>query len=82
LEPTEPAKEWLARVGYDPLYGARPLKRLIQREIENPLSLHILEGKFMDGDTIKIDEVDDGLAFEKVNVPSPAASSEPATASR
>jgi ATP-dependent Clp protease ATP-binding subunit ClpB len=72
LDPTENAKDWLARTGYDPMYGARPLKRLIQREIENPLSLQILEGNFVDGDTIIIDEGDDGLVFGKgTAIPSP-----------
>jgi ATP-dependent Clp protease ATP-binding subunit ClpB len=65
LEPNEEAKEWLSREGYDPLYGARPLKRLIQREIENPLSLQMLEGKFADGDTILIGVEDDDLTFAK-----------------
>ena len=65
LEPTPAAMEWLAQSGYDPMYGARPLKRVIQREIENTLSLHMLEGRFQDGDRIKIDVVDDELVFEK-----------------
>lgn len=65
LEPTEAAKVWLSTEGYDPLYGARPLKRLIQREIENPLSLQMLEGKFKDGDTIVIDVADGELVFSK-----------------
>jgi ATP-dependent Clp protease ATP-binding subunit ClpA len=71
LEPNEDAKEWLSREGYDPLYGARPLKRLIQREIENPLSLKILEGEFADGDTILIDVVDDDLNFVNITKPAP-----------
>ena len=65
LEPTDAAKDWLSTEGYDPLYGARPLKRLIQREIENPLSLQVLEGKFADGDTIIINVGEDELLFEK-----------------
>ncbi len=55
LVATEAAEEWLAETGYDPMYGARPLKRLIQKEIENPLSLHILQGDFMDGDAELVD---------------------------
>ena len=55
LELTGRAREHLARIGYDPSFGARPLKRAIQREIENPLALQILEGKFKEGDTIKAD---------------------------
>ncbi|MBX9687761.1 MAG: ATP-dependent chaperone ClpB [Candidatus Obscuribacterales bacterium] len=66
LEPTEAASDWLARAGYDPMYGARPLKRVIQREIENTLSLEMLEGKFNDGDRIKIDVEDDELVFSRV----------------
>src|SRR6202020_2423754 len=58
LLPTEAARDLLARTGYDPSFGARPLKRLIQKEIENPLALKLLEGEFKDGDTIVVD-VDD-----------------------
>ncbi len=67
LVATEAAEEWLAKTGYDPMYGARPLKRLIQKEIENPLSLHILQGDFMDGDAITVDASMDGhgLTFKK-----------------
>ena len=65
LNLTEDARDWLARTGYDPVYGARPLKRLIQKDIENPLSLEILKGSFSDGDTIKIDSAGDGLKFFK-----------------
>jgi ATP-dependent Clp protease ATP-binding subunit ClpB len=67
LTATEGAEEWLAKTGYDPMYGARPLKRLIQKEIENPLSLHILQGDFMDGDTITVEAAPDGhgLTFRK-----------------
>ncbi len=55
IELTDRAKEHLARLGYDPAYGARPLKRLLQKEVENPLALRILEGKFKEGDTVKAD---------------------------
>jgi ATP-dependent Clp protease ATP-binding subunit ClpA len=65
LQVTDAATDWLARTGYDPVYGARPLKRLIQKDIENPLSLEILKGNFSDGDTIKIDSEGDGLKFVK-----------------
>jgi ATP-dependent Clp protease ATP-binding subunit ClpB len=65
LNVTDAAADWLARTGYDPIYGARPLKRLIQKDIENPLSLEILKGTFTDGDTIKIDLGDDTLKFVK-----------------
>jgi ATP-dependent Clp protease ATP-binding subunit ClpB len=62
---TEDAKEWLARRGYDPIYGARPLRRLIQKEIENPLSTRLLSGEFADGDNILVDSDDDKMLFKK-----------------
>jgi len=62
---TEKAKTFLGREGYDPAYGARPLKRVIQREILDPLSLDILDGKFAEGDTITADAEDDHLVFRK-----------------
>ena len=63
LELTEAAKALLAREGYDPVYGARPLKRVIQRDLLNPLSLDILEGKFREGQTIKVHEKNGKLEF-------------------
>jgi len=66
LELTDAAKELLAEQGWDPTYGARPLKRAIQRSLENPLALRLLEGEFADGDTIRVDEAGGGLAFERV----------------
>ena len=78
LELGAAAADWLARTGYDPMYGARPLKRLIQRDIENPLSMEILEGNFVDGDTIAVDVAPDGegLVFHKT-ASAPAESTEP-----
>ncbi|MEI9477969.1 MAG: ATP-dependent chaperone ClpB [Deltaproteobacteria bacterium] len=55
LKMTEKAKEWLAKKGFDPAYGARPLKRVIQKEIQDQLALKLLEGKFKEGDTIAAD---------------------------
>jgi ATP-dependent Clp protease ATP-binding subunit ClpB len=55
LELTDTAKTHLVQVGYDPAYGARPLKRAIQREIENPLGRLLLEGKVHDGQMVKVD---------------------------
>ncbi len=55
LQVTDKAREYLAREGFDPQYGARPLKRSIQRHIQDPLALMLLAGKFQDGDTVKID---------------------------
>jgi ATP-dependent Clp protease ATP-binding subunit ClpB len=66
LELTDAAKEALADAGWDPAYGARPLKRAIQRLVENPLALRLLEGDFGDGDTIRIDAHGDELVFTKV----------------
>ncbi|MBE7703276.1 MAG: ATP-dependent chaperone ClpB [Cyanobacteria bacterium SIG28] len=65
-EITEDAKEFLATRGFNPIYGARPLKRVIRQLVENPLSKLILAQKFIDGDTIKIDLINDELVFEKV----------------
>ena len=65
LEISPAAREWLANAGYDPEFGARPLKRVIQREVQDPLALKILSGVFREGDTIKIDLVGGVLSFEK-----------------
>jgi ATP-dependent Clp protease ATP-binding subunit ClpB len=66
LELTDAAKETLAEAGWDPAYGARPLKRAIQRLVENPLALRLLEGDFADGDTIRVDAEDGEISFKKV----------------
>jgi ATP-dependent Clp protease ATP-binding subunit ClpB len=66
LEVSEAAREYLAQAGYDPDFGARPLKRAIQRELQDPLALHILSGDFHDGDTIRVDRGSDGLTFTPV----------------
>jgi ATP-dependent Clp protease ATP-binding subunit ClpB len=63
LEITDRAKALLADKGYDPVYGARPLKRTIQRLIQDPLAVKILEGEFKEGDRVKIDAGDDALVF-------------------
>lgn len=64
LEVTDKAEEFLAQEGYDPVYGARPLKRAIQRSLLDPLSLELLEGRFKDGDTIKVTSADGHLKFK------------------
>ncbi len=66
LEVTAAAKEYLAEVGYDPDFGARPLKRAIQRELQDPLAIKILAGEFKEGDTIRVDRGPDGLTFTAV----------------
>ena len=63
LELSDAAKARIAREGYDPVYGARPLKRAIQKEILDPLSLQILEGKFHEGQTIRVDVKTGAMTF-------------------
>jgi ATP-dependent Clp protease ATP-binding subunit ClpB len=57
------AKEWLGKKGYDPAYGARPLKRAIQKYVQDPLAEMLLEGKVHDGDKVEISASKDGLMF-------------------
>jgi ATP-dependent Clp protease ATP-binding subunit ClpB len=63
---TEEAKDYLAEVGYDPVFGARPLKRVIQREIENPIATKLLENEFLPGDRILVDVANERLIFRKI----------------
>jgi ATP-dependent Clp protease ATP-binding subunit ClpB len=63
LELSDRAKAFIVREGYDPVYGARPLKRVIQKQILDPLSLDILDGKFHDGQVIRVDATSSGLTF-------------------
>jgi ATP-dependent Clp protease ATP-binding subunit ClpB len=73
LELTDAAKEQLVEAGWDPTYGARPLKRAIQRLVENPLALRLLEGEFGEGDTVRVDAEDGELVFAKAPTAEPAA---------
>jgi ATP-dependent Clp protease ATP-binding subunit ClpB len=73
MELTDAAKEFLAEAGWDPTYGARPLKRAIQRLVENPLAMRLLDNEFGDGDTVLVDVRDGELVFEKARVAEPAA---------
>jgi ATP-dependent Clp protease ATP-binding subunit ClpB len=66
LELTDEAKEVIAEAGWDPTYGARPLKRALQRLVENPLALRLLEGEFGEGDTVRVDARGGELTFEKL----------------
>jgi ATP-dependent Clp protease ATP-binding subunit ClpB len=66
IEVTPEAKALLAAEGYDPVYGARPLKRVIQRRLQNPIALELLEGNFHEGDTIRVKRKGDELRFERV----------------
>ena len=54
LDLTDAAMRWLGRVGYDPVYGARPLKRVIQRSLQNPMATLLLEGRIKDGETVEV----------------------------
>jgi ATP-dependent Clp protease ATP-binding subunit ClpB len=65
VELTEAAKAYLVSEGYDPLYGARPLKRTIQRQVLDPLAMRVLEGEFREGDRVTADVGDRGLRFVK-----------------
>ena len=65
IEITDAFMDRLAAVGYDPVYGARPLKRAIQQELENPLAQRILSGEFVPGDTIRVDVAGEGSTFSK-----------------
>jgi ATP-dependent Clp protease ATP-binding subunit ClpB len=60
LAATDGAKDWLARAGYDPDLGARPLRRVLQRSVEDPLALTLLKGGYSDGDTVTVDVAPDG----------------------
>jgi ATP-dependent Clp protease ATP-binding subunit ClpA len=66
IELTEAAKALLAEEGYDPAYGARPLKRVIQREVQDPLALSLLQGEFREGDLVRVDVLDSRLTFERI----------------
>jgi ATP-dependent Clp protease ATP-binding subunit ClpB len=63
---SDAAREWLGRVGYDPVYGARPLKRAVQKYLQDPLADALLSGKIKDGDTVRVDEGDGQLVLEPV----------------
>jgi ATP-dependent Clp protease ATP-binding subunit ClpB len=72
LEVTPEAKAFIGAEGYDPVYGARPLKRVIQRLLQNPIALELLEGNFHEGDTIQVERDGEVLRFEKVERSAPA----------
>ena len=63
LDLTEKAREWLGRVGYDPVYGARPLKRAVQKYLQDPLADALLRGDIPDGSTVRVDEGDGALVI-------------------
>jgi ATP-dependent Clp protease ATP-binding subunit ClpB len=74
VELTPAAREYLAREGFDPTYGARPLKRAIQQLVLDPLALAVLQGVFQDGDTVIVDEVGQQIVFQKRGQPVPTGS--------
>jgi len=74
IEVSAPLKKKVSEMGYDPLYGARPLKRTIQQIIENPLSQQILKGEFTKGDAILAEWADDRVVFSKIIVGEPVES--------
>jgi ATP-dependent Clp protease ATP-binding subunit ClpB len=73
VELTEAARELLGDLGYDPTYGARPLRRVIQKRLIDPMALALLEGRFRPGDTVRVDAADGELVLER-GVPAPAVS--------
>jgi ATP-dependent Clp protease ATP-binding subunit ClpB len=73
VELTDAARTLLGNLGYDPAYGARPLKRVIQKRLVDPLALAILEGRFVPGDTVTVDPVDGELVLQRAPAAAPAA---------
>jgi ATP-dependent Clp protease ATP-binding subunit ClpB len=73
VELTDDARTLLGNLGYDPTYGARPLKRVIQKQLVDKLALKILEGEFGEGDTVRVDAADGELGFEKAAAVAAAA---------
>jgi ATP-dependent Clp protease ATP-binding subunit ClpB len=70
---TDGAREWLLREGYDPAYGARPLRRAIQRQVLDPLAMRLLEGEFTDGDQVTVGADPNGLSFAGQGAPETGA---------
>jgi ATP-dependent Clp protease ATP-binding subunit ClpB len=80
IELTEGARELLGNLGFDLTYGARPLKRVIQKQLVDKLALRLLEGDFAEGDTVKVDAHDGELVFEKAKTAKRAPERAPAAA--
>ena len=79
VELTDAARELLGNMGYDPTYGARPLKRVIQKRLVDPLALGLLKGEYAAGDAVVVDAQDGGLAFTRTRaVPAEEQPPEPA----
>jgi ATP-dependent Clp protease ATP-binding subunit ClpB len=79
IELTDKARELLGNLGFDPTYGARPLKRVIQKQLVDKLALRLLEGEFAEGDTVEVDAADGELVFKKAKA-KPAQKPEKAAA--
>ena len=73
IELTPAAKSWVVEEGYDPVFGARPLRRAIERHIENDIAKRFLSGEFVDGDTVLVDVADGKLTFAKRATEQPTA---------
>jgi ATP-dependent Clp protease ATP-binding subunit ClpB len=73
VELTDDARTLLGNLGYDPTYGARPLKRVIQKRLVDPLALAILEGRFVAGDTVRVEAAEGELVLEGAQAPAIAA---------
>jgi ATP-dependent Clp protease ATP-binding subunit ClpC len=69
IELTDAARAWLANEGYDPQFGARPLRRTLQKRVESPMSVKLLRGEFEAGDTVVVDADEEGLNFQKAEPP-------------
>jgi ATP-dependent Clp protease ATP-binding subunit ClpB len=80
IEITPAAKQLLVAEGYDPVYGARPLKRAIQRLLQNPLALAVLEGTYAEGDKIRVDRAKDGNSLSFARIPTEGGVREPVRA--
>jgi ATP-dependent Clp protease ATP-binding subunit ClpA len=65
IELTEAGRDWLAKEGYDPQFGARPLRRTLQRRVESPLSIRLLHGEFKEADTLVVDIGEEGIVFRR-----------------
>jgi ATP-dependent Clp protease ATP-binding subunit ClpB len=72
IELSDDARTLLGNLGYDPTYGARPLKRVIQKQLVDKLALKILEGEFGEGDRVKVDAAEGELVFERAEKGAPA----------
>jgi len=75
---TDTARQWLAKEGYDPSFGARPLRRALQKHVESPLSVRMLKGDFKSGDTVQVDHTEaEGIVFQRLEA-QPVQKVEPA----